>query len=90
MARRYLFVCDGCGASVETESERLPPGWAIITAQYTDTRIGLRAGSVDICSLECAIHAQKTNPKLMEIAEIPRMLGAGGGAGILMLKKAGD
>jgi hypothetical protein len=72
MARKYLFVCDGCGATVRAESERLPLGWAVVTSQYTCMGI-LRVASLDVCSLSCVGHVLKAAPQMKEIAPAPAL-----------------
>ena len=59
MARRYLFICDVCAATVQTvdDSERLPAGWAILSGIRVDSTHVL---SIEVCSGECAGQALAT------------------------------
>lgn len=67
MARKYLFVCDGCGSSAQCDSERLPAGWAIVTATYLSSR-GLRTTALDLCSGACISKALESAPELAGIS----------------------
>ena len=73
MARRYLFVCNHCSAAVESETERLPDGWLIISAVGERRQPGppLRLHQLDLCSAACALDMIARAPELAMVARAP-------------------
>jgi hypothetical protein len=70
MARKYLFVCNVCGAAEQTDSERLPDGWAVIVATGVGSLPIPSTQHLDTCSRECAVDALFHSPRLAMVASV--------------------
>lgn len=72
MARKYLFVCNVCGASEQADSERLPDGWAVVIATGVGKLPIPSTQHLDVCSRACAVTAFEHSPQLALVSPTPR------------------